>query len=87
MRMLALCLILIATLAMAADEPTRVGDVSTTFRMVGRNDKIVIDRMTTRQCRASAATCLGPRRAAPGARSGFRLIRAGSASRGVRRGR
>ena len=29
------------------DEPTRVGYVSTTFRMVGRNDKIVIDRRQT----------------------------------------
>lgn len=28
----------------AADDPTRVGDVSTTFRIVGRNDKIVVDR-------------------------------------------
>ncbi len=25
-------------------DPTRVGDVSTTFRLLGRNDKIVIDR-------------------------------------------
>ena len=44
MRKLALCLVLIATPAMASDEPTRVGDVSTTFRLVGRNDKIVVDR-------------------------------------------
>ena len=28
----------------ASDDPTRVGDVSTTFRVVGRNDKIVVDR-------------------------------------------
>lgn len=28
----------------AADDPTRVGDVSTTFRVVGRNDRIVVDR-------------------------------------------
>lgn len=28
----------------AGDDPTRVGDVSTTFRVVGRNDKIVVDR-------------------------------------------
>jgi CreA protein len=27
-----------------SDDPTRVGDVSTTFRVVGRNDKIVVDR-------------------------------------------
>ncbi len=26
------------------DDPTRVGDVSTTFRVLGRNDKIVVDR-------------------------------------------
>ena len=26
------------------DDPTRVGDVSTTFRVVGPNDKIVVDR-------------------------------------------
>ena len=28
----------------AADDPTRIGDVSTTFRLVGANDKIVVDR-------------------------------------------
>lgn len=34
-----------AALALAAgDDPTRVGDVSTTFRVVGRNDRIVVDR-------------------------------------------
>ncbi len=27
-----------------AADPTRVGDVSTTFRVLGRNDKIVVDR-------------------------------------------
>ncbi len=30
--------------AMAAEDPTRIGDVSTTFRIVGRNDRIVVDR-------------------------------------------
>ena len=29
---------------MAADEPARIGDVSTTFRVLGSNDKIVVDR-------------------------------------------
>ena len=34
-----------ASSAMAAsDDPTRIGDVSTTFRVVGRNDRIVVDR-------------------------------------------
>ena len=28
----------------AAGDPNRVGDVSTTFRVLGRNDKIVVDR-------------------------------------------
>ena len=28
----------------AADDPVRVGDVSTTFRLLGRNDRIVVDR-------------------------------------------
>ena len=28
----------------AADDPVRVGDVSTTFRVLGRNDRIVVDR-------------------------------------------
>lgn len=28
----------------AAGDPSRVGDVSTTFRVLGRNDKIVVDR-------------------------------------------
>lgn len=35
---------LMAGPAFAADDPVRVGDVSTTFRVVGRNDKIVVDR-------------------------------------------
>ncbi len=28
----------------ASEEPTRVGDVSTTFRLLGKNDQIVVDR-------------------------------------------
>ncbi len=28
----------------SADDPARVGDVSTTFRLLGANDKIVVDR-------------------------------------------
>ncbi len=37
--------LLSATAAIAAsDAPTRVGDVSTTFRLVGKNDQIVVDR-------------------------------------------
>ncbi len=44
-RLLACFLLLAAAPALAAsDDPTRVGDVSTTFRVVGRNDKIVVDR-------------------------------------------
>ena len=42
---LALCLLIpLGAARAAADDPTRVGDVSTTFRLVGRNDKIVVDR-------------------------------------------
>ncbi len=37
------CVLATPALAGAAD-PTRVGNVSTTFRLVGRNDRIVIDR-------------------------------------------
>ncbi len=33
-----------APAARAAGDSTRIGDVSTTFRLVGRNDKIVVDR-------------------------------------------
>ena len=33
-----------AAAASAADEPARIGDVSTTFRLLGANDKIVVDR-------------------------------------------
>jgi len=37
--------ILTASNAFAAnDDPTRIGDVSTTFRVIGRNDRIVVDR-------------------------------------------
>ena len=28
----------------ASDDPARIGDVSTTFRVLGRNDRIVVDR-------------------------------------------
>lgn len=45
MRLPLIALLLAATPAWAgSDDPTRVGEVSTTFRLVGRNDKIVIDR-------------------------------------------
>jgi CreA protein len=35
---------LLATAALAADSPTRIGVVDTTFRLVGRNDRVVVDR-------------------------------------------
>jgi CreA protein len=39
------CLALLAAgSALAADGPARIGDVSTTFRVLGANDKIVVDR-------------------------------------------
>lgn len=41
---LALALLAPTPALAAADDPTRVGDVSTTFRIVGRNDRIVVDR-------------------------------------------
>ena len=45
MRLPLIALLLAATPAWAGpDDPTRVGSVSTTFRIVGRNDKIVVDR-------------------------------------------
>jgi CreA protein len=36
--------LLVATPALAADGPTRIGSVDTTFRLVGRNDRVVVDR-------------------------------------------
>ncbi len=44
MRALLFCLLMTGPALAAADDPARVGDVSTTFRIVGRNDKIVVDR-------------------------------------------
>ncbi len=41
--------------AAAADDPARIGDVSTTFRFVGRNDKIVVDRYD--DPKASGVSC------------------------------
>jgi CreA protein len=39
------CLAMLAAgSALAADGPARIGDVSTTFRVLGANDKIVVDR-------------------------------------------
>jgi CreA protein len=37
-------LLLLALPALAADGPSRVGEVDTTFRLVGRNDRVVVDR-------------------------------------------
>ena len=37
-------LLLAAAPCLAAEDPARVGEVSTTFRLVGRNDRIVVDR-------------------------------------------
>ena len=34
----------VAIQAAAADDPTRIGNVSTTFRVLGRNDQIIVDR-------------------------------------------
>ena len=45
MRGIVLALVVVAGPAWAgSDDPTRIGDVSTTFRIVGKNDKIVVDR-------------------------------------------
>ena len=45
MRALLAGLMLLSAPALAApDDPQRIGDVSTTFRIVGRNDRIVVDR-------------------------------------------
>ncbi len=45
MRAAFLAFTLVAGPALAgSDDPTRIGEVSTTFRVVGRNDKIVVDR-------------------------------------------
>jgi CreA protein len=42
--MLALALLLIALPALAGDGASRIGQVDTTFRIVGRNDRVVVDR-------------------------------------------
>jgi CreA protein len=44
LRFLTLVLLLIALPAIAGDGPARVGQVDTTFRLVGRNDRVVVDR-------------------------------------------
>ncbi len=43
-RLIALIILLITVPALAADGPARIGQVDTTFRIVGRNDRVVIDR-------------------------------------------
>ena len=42
--LMAAALLTAASASAANDDPTRVGDVSTTFRVIGRNDRIVVDR-------------------------------------------
>ena len=41
---LLLPVLLMAGPALAAEDATRIGEVSTTFRVLGRNDRIVVDR-------------------------------------------
>ena len=43
-RLLVLLPLLLALPALAGDGPSRVGTVDTTFRLVGRNDRVVVDR-------------------------------------------
>ncbi|HEX3350353.1 MAG TPA: CreA family protein [Acetobacteraceae bacterium] len=43
-RIAAVALLLLVTPTLAADGPTRIGGVDTTFRLVGRNDRVVVDR-------------------------------------------
>jgi CreA protein len=44
LRLLAPLLLLLALPALAGDGPSRIGQVDTTFRFVGRNDRVVVDR-------------------------------------------
>jgi CreA protein len=44
LRILAAFMFLVTPALAASDDPQRIGDVSTTFRIVGRNDRIVVDR-------------------------------------------
>ena len=44
LRLLPLLLLLVALPALAGDGAVRVGTVDTTFRLLGRNDRIVVDR-------------------------------------------
>lgn len=73
--------------AFASGEATRVGDVDTTFRVVGRNDKIVVDRyddprvdgVSCYLSRANPAACPRP--------SGWPPTQAGFPSPAARLGR
>lgn len=44
LRLLAPLLLLLALPALAGDGASRIGQVDTTFRFVGRNDRVVVDR-------------------------------------------
>ena len=44
LRLLPILLLLVALPALAGDGAVRVGTVDTTFRLLGRNDRIVVDR-------------------------------------------
>src|SRR5271165_2650337 len=44
LRIFAALLVATAALPALADEPARIGSVSTTFRVIGRNDRIVVER-------------------------------------------
>ena len=44
MRLILLAVLLATPAYAASDDPQRIGEVSTTFRLLGRNDRIVVDR-------------------------------------------
>ena len=71
LRLLAV-LLLLATPALAADGPSRIGEVATPpFRLLGRNDRVVVDRYDDpRVDGVRAATSPAPRPASK-ARSGW----------------
>lgn len=63
--------LLLATFSALADEPTRIGTVDTTFRLLGRNDRIVVERYD--DPRVDGVSCYVSRAETGGVKGSFGL--------------
>ncbi len=70
-RMSLAAMLLLSVPALAADGPARIGTVDTTFRVLGRNDRIVVDRYD--DPRVDGVSCYVSRAETGGVKGSFGL--------------